>query len=52
MITKRDGKKQPLKRFKLHARIARLVDGLNADFVDIDQIVDKVVHCVDCGKIH
>ncbi|EKX38227.1 hypothetical protein GUITHDRAFT_158515 [Guillardia theta CCMP2712] len=43
MITKRDGKKQPLKRFKLHARIARLVDGLNADFVDIDQIVDKVV---------
>jgi len=44
-VTKKDGRTQPLKVFKLEARVARLMKmgGINADFVDTDLIVQKVV---------
>jgi hypothetical protein len=44
-VTKKDGRTQPLKVFKLEARIARLMKmgGINADFVKTDLVIQKVV---------
>ena len=44
-VTKKDGRRQALKVFKLEARIARLMKmgGINADFVQPELVVRKVV---------
>jgi hypothetical protein len=42
-VTKRDGRLQPLKVFKLRERINRLMKGLNHDFVFPELIVQKVL---------
>ena len=44
-VTKKDGRTQPLKVFKLEARVARLMKmgGINANFVNTDLVIQKVV---------
>jgi len=44
-VTKKDGRTQPLKVFKLEARVARLMKmgGINTDFVFPELVVQKVV---------
>lgn len=48
-VTKRNGQKQVLEKSKLKARIADLTEGLNAEYLNLDVVIEKVLTGSFCG---
>ncbi|OIR58458.1 MAG: ribonucleoside-diphosphate reductase large chain [Amphiamblys sp. WSBS2006] len=48
-VIKRDGTRQKIDQAEIKAKMERLSQGLNRDFVDLDDIVDKVMNGIHRG---